>query len=73
MIFPSDLVSSLRLRLVGGRLLCLLPLSARPGGRPTCRRQMALVGSPRAPYLRRLYVYRRAEPSAYPDGTPRAA
>jgi len=51
------------------RLLCRLPLPA-VGGAP---RELALVASPAAPYLRRLTVYRRPARQPLEFDPPRAA
>lgn len=74
MTFPSNLVPSLRLRAIGGRLVCLLSLPSGNAPHRGFSRQLALVASPRPPHLRRLTVYRRdAEPALRPGGAGRAA
>lgn len=65
----------LRLRPRRGQLLCLVR-APRFGGRGDVRRELALVASPTAPYLRHLVVYRpRQEPDVPepPTGGPRPA
>ncbi len=72
---PSNLLNlagAFRLRSVRHRLLCLIRLPWRDVS-GTHTRELALVASPTAPYLRRLTIYRRREaPPSCPD-TPQAA
>ena len=66
--------SPLRLRSTRGRLCCLIALPTRDRAAGGFVRELALVASPTAPYLRRWIVYRRgADPPTPPDEPPRAA
>jgi hypothetical protein len=54
-----------------GRLICRFALRPSRGTSPALVRELVLVLSPSAPYLRRLTVYRRL--AAGPTRPPRAA
>ncbi|HZR98291.1 MAG TPA: hypothetical protein VFE37_06275 [Chloroflexota bacterium] len=63
--------SRLLARRLRGRLICRLVLRPSEGGGSGPARELVVVLSPSAPYLRRLTVYRRL--AAGPTRPPRAA
>ena len=74
MICRSDVSSrlpSLQLRVTRGALVCLLR-SHSLAANQDCAAALAFIASPRAPFLRRLRLYRR-QILLPPAGTPRVA
>jgi hypothetical protein len=63
--------SRLLARRLRGRLICRFALRPCRGADAALARELVVVLSPSAPYLRRLTVYRR--PAAGPAEPPRAA
>jgi hypothetical protein len=71
---PSSDPAPIRLRPLGDRLCALVPLPAEREGTGAYRRELAVILSHRAPYLRCLLVYRcLPDANAGPDLPPQAA